>query len=260
MPNWVRRSSRRPNRSGTPSVGSPRPRWWRSGGSRRRVDVERLPRGADPTTHTKLGRGGLSDIEWTVQLLQLRHAGAEPTLRVPSTLPADRRGAAARAAGRRRCGRAVAGWEQATRVRNAITLVRAKAEDQIPRQGRPLAAVARALGYPEGSDPGPIRRRLPAHRPARPARGGPAVRPGLSPPPSDVYGARTRPNPAGPARTRANQRRRSMSLAARGGGGGLRSGIIVGWLRGSGSSLPSSSSSPSRSASGCPGRARTASR
>src|SRR3546814_5936235 len=39
-----------------------------------RVDSERLPRGADPATHTKLGRGGLADIEWTVQLLQLRHA------------------------------------------------------------------------------------------------------------------------------------------------------------------------------------------
>ncbi len=39
-----------------------------------RVDTERLPRGADPATHAKLGRGGLADVEWTVQLLQLRHA------------------------------------------------------------------------------------------------------------------------------------------------------------------------------------------
>ena len=38
-----------------------------------RIDSERLPRGADPNTHTKLGRGGLADIEWTVQLLQLRY-------------------------------------------------------------------------------------------------------------------------------------------------------------------------------------------
>ena len=41
-----------------------------------RVDAERLPRGADPATHTKLGRGGLVDVEWTVQLLQLRHGAA----------------------------------------------------------------------------------------------------------------------------------------------------------------------------------------
>ena len=44
-----------------------------------RVEAERLPRGADPHRHTKLGPGGLADVEWTVQLLQLRHArGACP--------------------------------------------------------------------------------------------------------------------------------------------------------------------------------------
>ena len=51
-----------------------------------RVDAERLPRGADPNTHTKLGRGGLADIEWTVQLLQLRHAHKIPALHNTSTL------------------------------------------------------------------------------------------------------------------------------------------------------------------------------
>src|SRR5581483_9618838 len=51
-----------------------------------RVDSERLPRGADPNTHTKLGRGGLADIEWTVQLLQLRHAHNVPALHNTSTL------------------------------------------------------------------------------------------------------------------------------------------------------------------------------
>ena len=53
-----------------------------------RVERERLPRGADPATHTKLGRGGLSDVEWTVQLLQLQHAAEVPALRVPSTVEA----------------------------------------------------------------------------------------------------------------------------------------------------------------------------
>src|SRR5690606_11816891 len=51
-----------------------------------RVDAERLPRGADPNTHTKLGRGGLADIEWTVQLLQLKHAHEVPALHNTSTL------------------------------------------------------------------------------------------------------------------------------------------------------------------------------
>src|ERR1700710_2986089 len=51
-----------------------------------RVERERLPRGADPATHTKLGRGGLADVEWTVQLLQLQHAAGLPELRDPSTV------------------------------------------------------------------------------------------------------------------------------------------------------------------------------
>ena len=38
-----------------------------------RMESERLPRGADPKTHFKLGLGGLSDVEWTAQLVQLRH-------------------------------------------------------------------------------------------------------------------------------------------------------------------------------------------
>ena len=53
-----------------------------------RVESERLPRGADPATHTKLGRGGLADVEWTVQLLQLQHAGTHPALQVTPTVEA----------------------------------------------------------------------------------------------------------------------------------------------------------------------------
>ena len=53
-----------------------------------RVEAERLPRGADPARHLKLGRGGLSDVEWLVQLLQLQHAGRHPELRTTSTVEA----------------------------------------------------------------------------------------------------------------------------------------------------------------------------
>ena len=53
-----------------------------------RVEAERLPRGADPARHLKLGRGGLSDVEWLAQLLQLQHAGRHPELRTTSTVEA----------------------------------------------------------------------------------------------------------------------------------------------------------------------------
>ena len=51
-----------------------------------RVEAERIPRGTDRALHLKLGPGGLSDVEWTVQLLQLRHAADVPELRTTSTL------------------------------------------------------------------------------------------------------------------------------------------------------------------------------
>jgi glutamate-ammonia-ligase adenylyltransferase len=42
-----------------------------------RIERERLGRDDDPEFHLKLGRGSLSDIEFTVQLLQLRHGVRE---------------------------------------------------------------------------------------------------------------------------------------------------------------------------------------
>jgi [glutamine synthetase] adenylyltransferase / [glutamine synthetase]-adenylyl-L-tyrosine phosphorylase len=119
-----------------------------------RVDTERLPRGADPATHTKLGRGGLADIEWTLQLLQLRHAHECPALRTTSTV--DGLGAAT-AAGLVDEVDATAlreAWLLATRVRNAATLVRGKQTDQPPSSGRELAAVASVIRQDVEADPG----------------------------------------------------------------------------------------------------------
>ena len=116
-----------------------------------RVDEERLPRGADPHTHLKLGRGGLADIEWTVQLLQMRYAGAVPGLRTSRTLEAL---AAAREAGLVDEDDAAVlqqAWRRVSRVRNAVTLVRGKPSDELPRDIRERAAVAAVLGYPPGS-------------------------------------------------------------------------------------------------------------
>ncbi|HEY4625191.1 MAG TPA: bifunctional [glutamine synthetase] adenylyltransferase/[glutamine synthetase]-adenylyl-L-tyrosine phosphorylase, partial [Blastococcus sp.] len=119
-----------------------------------RVERERLPRGADPATHTKLGRGGLADVEWTVQLLQLQHAAEVPGLRVTSTVEAltvlgDK--------GLLDAGQVEAlrgAWELATRARNGIFLVRGRPSDQLPRPGVELAGVARACGYGPDLDAG----------------------------------------------------------------------------------------------------------
>ncbi|GLZ41655.1 bifunctional [glutamine synthetase] adenylyltransferase/[glutamine synthetase]-adenylyl-L-tyrosine phosphorylase [Actinokineospora sp. NBRC 105648] len=119
-----------------------------------RVDTERLPRGADPTTHTKLGRGGLADIEWTVQLLQLRHARAHPELRTTSTVDTLVAAAAAGLVAPEDAEELRAAWLLVTRVRNAASLVRGKQTDQVPTHGRELSAVAYVMGTPLAEDPG----------------------------------------------------------------------------------------------------------
>jgi glutamate-ammonia-ligase adenylyltransferase len=121
-----------------------------------RVDSERLPRGADPSTHTKLGRGGLADVEWTVQLLQMSHGAQLPELRTTRTLTALRAAQSAGLLDAEQAERLATAWRWATRVRNAIMLVRDKPGNQLPNGGVDLAAVARVLGYPPGSDPGQV--------------------------------------------------------------------------------------------------------
>jgi glutamate-ammonia-ligase adenylyltransferase len=113
-----------------------------------RVDTERLPRGADPMLHLKLGRGGLADIEWTVQLLQLRHGAEVAALRTPRTLPAL--DAATEAGLLEPTDAAVLtdAWRLVSRVRNAVTLARGRAGDQLPTDPRERRAVAGIVGYP----------------------------------------------------------------------------------------------------------------
>jgi glutamate-ammonia-ligase adenylyltransferase len=112
-----------------------------------RMDAERLPRGADPNTHTKLGRGGLADVEWTVQLIQLRHAHRIPSLRGTSTLATLDAIGAAELIAEGDVDLLRKAWLTATRARNALVLVRGKPNDQLPGPGRQLNAVALAAGW-----------------------------------------------------------------------------------------------------------------
>jgi glutamate-ammonia-ligase adenylyltransferase len=115
-----------------------------------RVDRERLPRGADPHTHLKLGPGGLADIEWTVQLLQLRYAGEVPALRSPRTMTALDAAREARLLDAPDHEALAGAWRSVSRLRNAITLVTGRSGDQVPRDARERAAIAGILGYGAG--------------------------------------------------------------------------------------------------------------
>jgi glutamate-ammonia-ligase adenylyltransferase len=116
-----------------------------------RVESERLPRGADPHRHLKLGRGGLADVEWTVQLIQLQRAFEVPGLRTTSTLDAL---VAAHEAGLVTGADAevlAEAWRLASRLRNAIMLWKGRPSDLPPTNFRDLDGIARLAGYPPAS-------------------------------------------------------------------------------------------------------------
>ena len=106
-----------------------------------RIERERVPAGEDPEFHLKLGPGSLSDVEWTVQLLQLQTGvRAEGTLDALASLmtagalsPGD---AASLAESYRFC----------ETTRNRLYLVRGRPGDSLPAPGHQLTTLARSLG------------------------------------------------------------------------------------------------------------------
>ncbi|MEJ1193715.1 bifunctional [glutamine synthetase] adenylyltransferase/[glutamine synthetase]-adenylyl-L-tyrosine phosphorylase [Pseudarthrobacter sp. CCNWLW207] len=115
-----------------------------------RVESERLPRGADPARHLKLGRGGLSDVEWLVQLIQLQHAGRHPELRTTSTVEALDASAALGLLEKSDAELLAAAWRLASRIRSANVIWSGRASDLLPSSRRDLEAVARWCGYEPG--------------------------------------------------------------------------------------------------------------
>ena len=113
-----------------------------------RIERERIPPGEDPQFHLKLGRGSLSDVEFTVQLEQLEHGGRHPEVRDPSTLAAldaltrhrrDRPATTPTRCGSRSC--CASG-----RATTAISL-RGTPGDALPADDDEAEKLARMLGY-----------------------------------------------------------------------------------------------------------------
>jgi glutamate-ammonia-ligase adenylyltransferase len=106
-----------------------------------RIERERIPANEDPQFHLKLGRGSLSDIEWTAQLLQLQHgvrgagtAGALDALAGAGALAGEDAAV---------LGEAYAFLEQ---TRNRLYLVKGAPGDSLPARADHLAKLARSLG------------------------------------------------------------------------------------------------------------------
>jgi glutamate-ammonia-ligase adenylyltransferase len=116
-----------------------------------RVESERLPQGADPSRHLKLGRGSISDVEWLVQLMQLRFASTSPGLQSGSTLEVLSELSRLENISEKDMDQLERAWLLSSRIRSGIVLSQDKPSDSLPVDRSQLEAIARVLGYQPGS-------------------------------------------------------------------------------------------------------------
>lgn len=122
-----------------------------------RMEAERLPRGIKRDRHLKLGAGGLSDVEWTVQLLQLSCGAVCPpgqeedatSVRTTSTLQALKALEENGTVNPADAEVLRSTWQLCTQARNAHYLWtgRAKQADIIPDDSFSLGGMAACLGW-----------------------------------------------------------------------------------------------------------------
>jgi len=115
-----------------------------------RVEVERLPLGADPMRHLKLGRGSISDVEWLVQLLQLKHGFRNASLQTPHTLQALDQLELAEIVQASDAIVLKQAWQLSSAIRSAVMLAQNKRTDVLPTDRQQLESIARLLEYPRG--------------------------------------------------------------------------------------------------------------
>jgi glutamate-ammonia-ligase adenylyltransferase len=112
-----------------------------------RIERERIPPGEDPQFHLKLGRGSLSDVEFTVQLLQLVNGGEHPDVRVPGTIAALERLRAHGLLDADDTDVLEEAYRFCERARNAHYLQTAQPSDALPTDRAELERLALLLGY-----------------------------------------------------------------------------------------------------------------
>jgi glutamate-ammonia-ligase adenylyltransferase len=115
-----------------------------------RVEVERLPQGADPKRHLKLGRGSISDVEWLVQLFQLKYASEYPQIQTPHTLPALEQMEACGLISNSDARVLKEAWVISSSIRSSAMLYLNKRTDVLPLDRAQLEGIARLTGYPRG--------------------------------------------------------------------------------------------------------------
>ncbi|MFZ9693929.1 MAG: bifunctional [glutamine synthetase] adenylyltransferase/[glutamine synthetase]-adenylyl-L-tyrosine phosphorylase [Candidatus Nanopelagicales bacterium] len=117
-----------------------------------RVESERLPRGIDPKMHIKLGPGGLSDIEWLVQFVQLHSSHQNPNLKTTSTLRVLDELTNAIGLSSSEIDDCKAAWIFASKLRNYLHLVDGKVKDVVSTHPQVRSLLGYLLGEQRPSD------------------------------------------------------------------------------------------------------------
>ena len=112
-----------------------------------RIERERIPPGEDPQFHLKLGRGSLSDVEFTAQLLQLRHGARFEELRTTSTVAALRGAVEAAVLSADDALALEQSHAFCSRARNYRFLLNGSPNESLPTDSAEAARLARMLGY-----------------------------------------------------------------------------------------------------------------
>ncbi len=112
-----------------------------------RIEKERIPPEEDASFHMKLGPGGLADVEFTAQLLQLAHGGRQPRVRVPGTLAALAALDADHLISPANARTLADAYRFCARVRNRLFLQAGKPRDSLPADPDDTARLALSLGY-----------------------------------------------------------------------------------------------------------------
>ena len=116
-----------------------------------RVESERLPRNADPSRQVKLGRGGMTDVEWCAQILALEHGHETEGLRTPRTLSQLEACAAAGLLSSREAHELADAWMLAWQVRRGVFLWKGREADVLPSDRIDLRALALLIDGIDGS-------------------------------------------------------------------------------------------------------------
>jgi glutamate-ammonia-ligase adenylyltransferase len=121
-------------------------------GLRRRIETE-LAKEGPRKTNIKTGRGGILDIEFVVQMLQLRHGSDVPSVRARATLGALRALRDAGLVAAQDADRMASHYTFLRRLEARMRLERDRPVEELGTDTRVLAPLARRLGF-GGDDPG----------------------------------------------------------------------------------------------------------